>query len=233
MLIGCSKGGNIAIRLRNFRFRLHYYYMILRGGLPSLARQSLSSLATICLNHSAGPFGDAAIAAMGVVQRIAMFGASTMLGFGQGFQPVCGFNYGAGLYDRVKKGFWFCVRVSLAVMVGIAALGFAFAPQLIGLFRDDPKVIAYGALALRLQCITFPAQSWVVMSNMMQQSTNRTTSATFLSVARQGVFFIPLVLVLSHHLGMLGVQLAQPSADVLTLLCAIPIQIYVLKTMKK
>ena len=233
LLIGCSKGGNIAIRLRNFRFRLHYYYMILRGGLPSLARQSLSSLATICLNHSAGPFGDAAIAAMGVVQRIAMFGASTMLGFGQGFQPVCGFNYGAGLYDRVKKGFWFCVRVSLAVMVGIAALGFAFAPQLIGLFRDDPKVIAYGALALRLQCITFPAQSWVVMSNMMQQSTNRTTSATFLSVARQGVFFIPLVLVLSHHLGMLGVQLAQPSADVLTLLCAIPIQIYVLKTMKK
>lgn len=233
LLVGCSKGSNIRIRIRNFRLKWHYYYMIFRGGLPSLARQSLASLATISLNHAAGPFGDAAIAAMGVVQRITMFGASTMLGFGQGFQPVCGFNYGAGLYDRVKKGFWFCVRVSFVVLLVIGALGFAFAPQLIGLFRDDPQVIKYGALALRLQCITFPAQSWVVMSNMMQQSTNRTASATFLAVARQGVFFIPLVLILSAVLGMLGIQMAQPCADVLTLLCAIPIQIHILRTMKK
>ena len=113
LLTGCSKGSNIRIRLKNFRLKWEYYYMIFRGGLPSLARQCLQSLATITLNHAAGPFGDAAIAAMGVVQRIAMFGASAMLGFGQGFQPVCGFNYGAGLYDRVKKGFWFCVRCLL------------------------------------------------------------------------------------------------------------------------
>ena len=232
LLAGCSKGSNIRIRLKNFRLRGKYYYMIFRGGLPSLARQCLQSLATITLNHAAGPFGDAAIAAMGVVQRIAMFGASAMLGFGQGFQPVCGFNYGAGLYERVKKGFWFCVKVSSAVLVAVAALGFVFAPQLIGLFRDDPQVIEFGALALRLQCLTFPTHSWIVMSTMMQQSTNRTASATFLSVARQGMFFIPLMLILSAAFGSLGVQMTQACADALTLVFAVPIQLRVMKNMR-
>ena len=233
LLAGCSKGSNIRIRLKNFRLKWEYYYMIFRGGLPSLARQCLQSLATITLNHAAGPFGDAAIAAMGVVQRITMFGASAMLGFGQGFQPVCGFNYGAGLYERVKKGFWFCVRVSTAVLMVIAAAGFVFAPQLVGLFRDDPDVIAFGSMALRLQCLTFPTHGWIVMSTMMQQSTNQTASATFLSVARQGLFFIPFMLILSALLGELGVQMTQSCADALTLLCAVPIQLQVLKKMKK
>ena len=232
LLAGCGKGSNIRIRLKNFRLKWKYYYMIFRGGLPSLARQCLQSLATITLNHAAGAFGDEAIAAMGVVQRIAMFGASAMLGFGQGFQPVCGFNYGAGLYERVKKGFWFCVKVSSVVLLGVAALGFVFAPELISLFRDDPKVIEFGAMALRLQCLTFPTHSWIVMSTMMQQSTNRTASATFLSVARQGLFFIPLMLILSAAFGQLGVQMTQACADALTLLCAVPIQMQVLKKMK-
>ena len=233
LLIGCSKGGNIPIRIRNFRFKLHYYYMILRGGLPSLARQCLSSLATICLNHAARPFGDAVIAAMGVVQRISMFGASAMLGFGQGFQPVCGFNYGAKLYDRGKKGFWFSVKISTAVLLAVAAAGYVFAPQLIALFRNDPDVIACGTAALRFQCLSFPTHGWIVMSNMMEQSMNRTTAATFLSIARQGLFFIPLVLILSAALGVTGIQMTQACADVLTFLFAIPIHIHVLKTMEK
>ena len=233
LLIGCGKGSNIAIRLRNFRLHWHYYYMIFRGGLPSLARQCLSSIATICLNRAAGPYGDAAIAAMSVVQRIMMFGASTMLGFGQGFQPVCGFNYGAGLYDRVKRGFWFCVKTSSVVLTVIGALGFIFAPTLIGLFRDDPQVIAVGALALRLQCLTFPLHSWVVMSTMMLQSTNRTIPATFLSVARQGLFFTPAVLILSATIGLLGVQMSQACADLLTAVVSVPIQLAALKNLKK
>ncbi len=233
LLAGCSKGGNVPIRFRNIRLRWYYYCMIFKGGLPSLSRQCLSSLATICLNHAAQPYGDAAIAAMGVVQRITMFGASTMLGFGQGFQPVCGFNYGARLYDRVKRGFWFCVKVSTGFLVFIGLAGFLFAPQLIALFRDDPDVIACGAAALRFQCITFPVQAWVVMSNMMQQSMGRTVPATFLSIARQGIFFIPMVLILPLFLDITGIQIAQSAADVCTLLCAIPIQIYVLKTMDK
>ena len=233
LYLGCCKGSNIRIRLKNIRIRLYYFHMILRGGLPSLARQCLASLATICLNHAARPHGDAIIAAMGVVQRISMFGASTMLGFGQGFQPVCGFNYGAKLYDRVKKGFWFSVKVSTVVLIAISVAGFIFAPDLIRLFRDDPDVIACGTMALRFQCVSFATHGWIVMSNMMEQSMGRTLPATFLSVARQGLFFIPLVLTLSAALGVLGIQMTQMAADILTFLFAIPIHVHVLRTMEK
>ena len=231
LLAGCSKGSNIHIHIKNVKLKWFYFKMIIQGGLPSLARQSLASLATICLNHAAQPFGDAAIAAMGVVQRVTMFGASTMLGFGQGFQPVCGFNYGAKLYSRVKEGFWFCVKVSLIVLVLFSVLGYFFAPQLIALFRDDPDVIECGTNALRFQCITFFVQSFVVSSNMLQQSIGRTVPATFLAVARQGFFFIPLVWILSWSLGLTGIQMTQSAADLLTFLCAIPIQLHVLKSM--
>ena len=233
LLRQCTKGGNIAIHYRNFAPSWNYLRLITQGGLPSLGRQGLASLATICLNRAAGPYGDAAIAAMGVVQRITMFGGSAMIGFGQGFQPVCGFNYGAKLYERVLQGFWFCVKGSFGFLVAVSLLGYIFAPNLISLFRDDPEVIACGAAALRFQCITFPAQSWIVMSNMMEQSMGRTVSATFLAVARQGVFFIPSVLILTALLGITGIQMAQACADLLTLLCAIPIHLHVIKTMER
>lgn len=230
---GCSKGSNIRIHIRNVKVQWYYFRMIIRGGLPSLARQSLASVATICLNHAAQPYGDAAIAAMGVVQRITMFGFSTMLGFGQGFQPVCGFNYGAGLYSRVKAGFWFCVKISFVFLLGVGIAGYLFAPELIALFRDDPAVIEFGSRALRFQCITLWVQSWVVMSNMMMQSMGRTIPATFLSVARQGLFFVPFVLLLPRFFGALGIQAAQSCADALTFLCAIPIQLRVLQSLKE
>ena len=233
LLRGCSKGSNIHINFRNVKFQWHYYKMIIKGGLPSLARQSLASVATICLNHAAQPYGDAAIAAMGVVQRITMFGASTMLGFGQGFQPVCGFNYGAKLYSRVKEGFWFCVKVSFGFLVAVGIAGYIFAPNLISLFRDDPAVIEFGTRALRFQCMTIWIQSWVVMSNMMLQSIGRTVPATFLAVSRQGLFFIPFVLALPPLLGAVGIQAAQSSADVLTFLCAVPIQLSFLRSFKE
>ena len=234
LLVGCGKGGNIRISFRNVRLTWFYLGQIAKGGLPSLARQSLASLATICLNHTAGIYGgDALIAAMGVVQRIVMFGASAMLGFGQGFQPFCGFNYGAGLYSRVKKGFWFCVKGSFGILLVVATAAFCFAPQIVSLFRDDPEVIRCGAAALRFQCFSFPFQSWMVMSNMMEQVMGKTVPATFLSVARQGLFFIPAVLILSAIFGETGVQISQMVADLLTVLCAIPIHFYVLRHMPK
>ncbi len=233
LLLGCTRGGNIKIRFRNFRFSGYYYKMILKGGLPSLARQCLASLATITLNHASRGYGDAVIAAMGVVQRITMFGASAMLGFGQGFQPVCGFNFGAGLYDRVRRGFRFSVKISTLILTVMGTLGFVFAPQLIALFRDDPEVIACGTWALRFQCVTFPLQGWIVSSNMLQQSIGRTVPATFLAVARQGLFFIPSVLLLPMLFKLTGIQLAQSVSDTMTFLTALPIQLYVLKTLEK
>ena len=233
LLIGCTKGGNLHIHISRVQLKWPYYAMIIRGGLPSLARQGLASVATICLNQAARSYGDAAIAAMSVVQRIMMFGASAMIGFGQGFQPVCGFNYGAKLYHRVKEGFWFCVRTSTVFLLAVGTLGFIFAPQLVALFRDDPQVIAYGATALRFQCVTFCFQGWVVMSNMMLQTIGRTVPATFLAMARQGIFFIPLVWILSAALGLLGIQMTQMVADILTLICSIPIQLKVLRELSQ
>ena len=229
LLAGCSRGGNLRIHFSNVQTAPAYDGQIIRGGLPSLARQGLASVATICLNRSAGPYGDAAIAAMGVVQRIAMFGGSAMIGFGQGFQPVCGFNYGAKLYRRVREGFTFCVKVSTVFLLAVGALGFAFAPRLIAVFRDDPDVVRIGAAALRYQCLTICLTSWIVMSNMMLQTIGRTASATFLAMARQGVFFVPLVYLLSGRLGLLGVEVTQSAADVLTFLCAVPIQMRALR----
>ena len=231
LYIGCKKGSNIQVRFRNICLKWYYFKMIIQGGLPSLARQCLASFAAIFLNRAAGGYNDAAVAAMSIVQRIMMFGASTVIGFGQGFQPVCGFNFGAGLYQRVKQGFWFCIKVSLGFLTVASAIMFIFAPTMISWFQDDPEVIRCGALALRFQCISFPAQSWIVMSNMMEQSIGRTASATFLSAARQGVFLIPAILLLNHLLGLTGVQMAQAVADLLTLACALPIHLCVLKTM--
>ena len=232
LYIGVSRGNNIHIRISRVRLKYVYFKNILQGGLPSLARQSLASIATISLNHAAGMLNDdAVIAAMGVVQRIMMFGASAMIGFGQGFQPVCGFNFGAKLYHRVKEGFWFCVKSSLGFLFGVSALMFIFAPHLIALFRDDPAVIQIGTAALRFQCISFPAQSWIVMSNMMEQSIGRTVPATFLATARQGIFFIPTVWILFATCGLVGIEMAQAVSDLLTLLCAIPIHIHVMRTL--
>ncbi len=231
LVIGCSRGGNLHIHISQVQRKWSYYEMIVKGGLPSLARQGLASVATICLNRAIRPYGDAAIAAMGVVQRITMFGGSAMIGFGQGFQPVCGFNYGAKLYQRVKDGFWFCVKSSTVFLLVVSALGFIFAPRLIALFRDDPEVIACGAAALRFQCVTFFTTGWTVMSNMMLQTIGKTGSATFMAMARQGIFFIPLIYLLSHCFGLVGVQITQSVADCLAVLCAIPLSIKALKEM--
>ena len=233
LLAGCAKGSNIHIKPKFFRINWFYIKQIIRGGLPSLARQSLASVATICLNHAARPYGDVVIAAMGVVQRIAQFGASAMIGFGQGFQPFCGFNYGAGLYSRVKKGFWFCVKGSFFFLIGISIAAYIFAPQLVALFRDDPDVIACATAALRFQCFSFPVQSWIVMSNMFQQVTGKTASATFLAMARQGIFYIPAVWLLSTLWGESGIQMTQMVSDLLTVACAIPLQLYILRRLPK
>ena len=233
LLVGCTRGGNLHIRISNVRLQKRFFREILRGGLPSLARQGLSSVAAICLNHAAQPYGDAAIAAMSVVSRIMNFASSALIGFGQGFQPVCGFNYGAQLYGRVRRAFWFCVKVSTVCLVVIAVAGACFSPQLIEVFRDDPVVVEYGARALRLQWLSFPTVGFVTMSNMMLQTIGRTRPATVLAMGRQGLFFLPFILVLPGFLGMLGVQMAQPLADLLTFVIAVPIQLHVLRQMAR
>lgn len=229
-----TKGGNIKIRFCNFKPNLYYAKEICRGGFPSLCRQGLASVSGILLNHGAGLYGDAAIAGMSIVSRVSMFANSALIGFGQGFQPVCGFNYGAKLYHRVREGFWFCVKYSLIFLTGVSVLAAVFAPQVIALFRkDDAEVIAVGTAALRMQCLTFPLMSWNVIANMMMQSIGKALKASILAAARQGLFFIPLILILPGLLGLTGVEICQTLSDICSFVLAVPLCVSVLNEMKR
>ena len=206
---------------------------ILKTGMPALLRQGLSSIATICLNVSAVAYGDPAVAAMTIVTKIFMLIFSAALGIGQGYQPVVGYNYGAKLYGRVKSAFRFTALLSVGVMTAAAAVTFAFAPDIIRLFlEDDPRVVEIGALALRIQCCAMPTVPFVVVNNMTFQSVGKSAAASFLSAARQGIFFLLFITVLPRAFGLLGVQSAQAAADVCTFLCAVPLCVLFFRRLK-
>lgn len=203
------------------------YLTILRVGAPTLFRQGFASLSTALLNVAAAGFGDAAVAAMSIANRIYLFVRSILVGIGQGFQPVAGYNYGAGIPRRVREAFRFTTLLGTAVAC-LAAVGIAaFAPQLLALFRrDDPEVIRTGARALRMLCVVLPLLGYSTYVNQMLQCLGRSGSAAFLASCRQGVFYVPLILILPRVLGLLGVQLCQPIADTLTFLVSIPFHLW-------
>lgn len=236
LCIGSSKGGNIRISFKNFHPQFSLLWEMGRGGFPSLCRQGLASVSGMLLNHAAGTYGgiygDAAIAAMSIVTRVSMFANSALIGFGQGFQPVCGMNFGAKKYARVREGFGFCVKYSFLFLTIVSALGFIFAQPIVSVFRSDVDVIRIGTLALRLHCLTFPLMAWIVMCNMMLQSMGRAGKASLISAARQGVFFIPFLLILTRLFGLFGVQVCQPVADLCAFALAVPLGINELKQMK-
>lgn len=223
LLASTGRGGTLKLYPRCFHPGGGLLKDIVLGGLPSMYRQGLASVATILLNWAAKPFGDAAIAAMTIVSKVAMFSGSAMIGFGQGFQPVCGFNYGARLYSRVREAFRFCVKVGTLALVGIAAAGFLTAPWIVTAFQHDPEVIRMGTFALRCALVTMPSMAYVVCNNMMLQTVGENARASVLSMARQGIFFLPAILLLPRWFGFNGVALAQPAADVCSLLLAFPL----------
>ena len=210
LLIGSMHGENIHLKLSNVRMNRYYLGEIVNSGLPALFRQGLAAVSTLLLNQMAGMMGgDAAIAGMSVVTRVLMLLSSAMIGFGQGYQPVCGFNYGAGLYARVKEGFYFCVKYGTIFLTAMSALCLAFAPQIVGFFRDDPAVIAVGTVALRAQAVTLPLMATIVLANMMLQSMGKGLKASITSSSRNGIFFIPLILILPRFFGLFGVEITQ------------------------
>ncbi len=234
LLFNTGRGGTLPIRLRRFHPGDRTLLTIFRNGLPSMYRQGLASMASVLLNWAAKPFGDAAIAAMTIVSKVSMFAGSAMIGFGQGFQPVCGFNYGAKRYDRVREGFRFCVKVGSAVLAVIAVAGIAAAPWVVEAFqKNDAEVVALGVMALRCHLATMPTMAYVVINNMMLQTVGETGRASLLSMARQGIFFIPAILILPRLWDFWGVALAQPVADVLALLLAIPLSTGFLRKLRR
>ena len=233
LLIGTNVWGTLPIKLKDFSPSLQKYKAIVVGGLPSLCRQSISSFSTAFLNVASAPFGDAAIAAMSIVNRVAMFANSAIIGFGQGFQPVCGFNYGAKKYERVIKAFYFCVKISTFVLLMLSVFIFINSAQIVHMFNDkDEALLEVAYRALHYQALSLPLWGFITLSSMMLQTTRKTIRASILAVAKQGIFFIPIMYVFPKIFGLTGIEIAQPFSDLLTFLLSIPLGLSIIREMK-
>ena len=195
---------------------------ILLGGAPSFGRQGLNSIGGMLLNLAARGYGDAAVAGMSIVSRIFMFISSVAIGVGQGLQPVASFNYGARKYRRVRQAAIFTIEAAFCMLVVLVGLCWVNGDALIRLFRDDPAVTAVALPAFHYQCLAMLLHPIIVVANMTFQSVGASGRATFLACCRQGVFFIPLILILPRTHGLFGVEICQPIADVLTFLVSLP-----------
>ena len=195
---------------------------ILMTGMPSFGRQGLNSIGGMLLNIAARGYGDAAVAGMSIVSRIFMFIISVAIGVGQGLQPVASFNYGARKYRRVRQAAIFTIEAAFCMLVVLVGLCWVNGDALIRLFRDDPAVTAVALPAFHYQCLAMLLHPIIVVANMTFQSVGASGRATFLACCRQGVFFIPLILILPRTHGLFGVEICQPIADVLTFLVSLP-----------
>jgi putative MATE family efflux protein len=204
------------------------YGTIARVGFPALIRQGLASVSQGLLNNLTKPFGDAAIAAMSVVNRFCAFVMCVGLGIGQGFQPVASFNYQAKKYRRVKEGLVITMAIGFVMVSMLAVPGFIFADKIVYLFQKSPKVIEIGTYALRWATVGVMFLPLSVPVNMLYQSIRKAALSSVLSLMRSGLTFIPTLIITTHFLALTGVQISQSIADILTGLISIPFSLYFL-----
>jgi putative MATE family efflux protein len=234
LYLGTRRGDALRIHFKRFAPTLDNFRGILRGGIPALFRQGIASVSIILLNTVAGSMGDNVVAAISIVFRITMFVYTVVIGLGQGFQPICGFNYGFRRYDRVREAYWFSVKISFFMLLAGGAAAFIFAPQLVDLFlKGNPEVTKIGSLALKFQSLTYPTFSILMMNSMMLQTIGHTRDATLTAISRQGLFLLPAILLLPHFFGLLGLQLAQPVADFSAMFLSIPLGLHALKGFRR
>ncbi len=217
------------ISITSMSRRLATYAMICKVGFPALVRQGLTSFSNGLLNNLTRPYGDAAIAAMSVVNRFSAFVMCVGLGVGQGYQPVASFNYQAKKLERVKKGLLITMAINFAFIACLAIPGFFFAEQIVYAFQDSPAVIEIGVFALRCACVGTLFLPLSVPVNMLYQSTRQVKASTILSMMRSGLMFIPTLIITTGLWGLTGIQISQPLADILTGLASIPFVVSFLK----
>lgn len=221
------------LSIRNVRIVKDILYQVVSVGSSSMFRSGLAVVSAIILNNIAGDISDSVLAGVGVCTKIMMFPFGVILGFGTGFQPVAGFNWGAKRYDRVRESFRFASKTAIAVGLAMGVVLAVGADGVIALFAEaDPEMEAVGALCIRLQCLAMPIHSWVAVVNMFCAGLGDARGALILSSARQGTCFIPIVYPLAWLFGTVGVASVQAVADVLTLVLAIPIVRKVLRRVK-
>lgn len=225
-----SKMAQGKIRFSYVSRKIETYLTICRVGFPALIRQGLSSISSGLLNNLTRPYGDAAIAAMSVVNRFTAFVMCVGLGVGQGFQPVAAFNYQAKKYSRVKKGLLVTMGVGLCMICCLAIPGFIFAEQVVYMFQKSERVVEIGTFALRCSCVGVTFLALSVPINMLYQSTRQAALSSFLSMLRNGLTLIPLLLITTRFWGLTGIQISQPLADMATGLLSIP---FIISFMKK
>ena len=223
------KMGESKIQLSSLSRSKRVYATICKVGFPGLVRQGLTSFSGGLLNNITRPFGDAAIAAMSVANRFSMFVMCVGLGIGQGYQPVAAFNYQAKKYDRVKRGLLATMAIGFCMVACLAIPSIIFAEQIVYAFQKSEAVIEVGVLALRCACIGTMFMPLSIPVNMLYQSTRQVKISTFLSMLRSGLTFIPTLLITTHFWGLLGVQISQPLADVMTGLIGLPFVVHFLR----
>ena len=215
------RNGNLAVDLKKAKWNKERVYHILAGGMPNFSRQSITSIALILLNAAAAKYGEGLIAALTISSRIAALAYMIMIGWGQGFQPICAMNYGARQHDRVKKAFQLTVAVGTVFLMLSAVMLYIFSEPLIKTMAKDKEVILISVRILRMQCITMPLLGYFAVSSMFLQNIGQYFWASVLSVSRQGLFYIPLLYLLSNLLGQFGIYLLQPAADALSFVLAV------------
>lgn len=233
LIWGTKRPSSVHIEFRNFRPTFRAYYEIFMGGLPSLCRQVFNCTSVICLNYAAARWARpdqvaSTVAAFAVVSRTMMFAFSFVLGVNQGFQPVAGFNYGAKKYSRVRNSYFFTASLSTLILLLICVVGYVFAPQVISVYRtEDPMMLEMGIKVLRYQCLTFTLVGFPTTTNMLFQVIRMPIRSTLISMGRQGLFFIPALIILPRYYGLEGLMMTQPVADLATALFSIPFAIWI------
>ncbi len=221
------------ISIRYFSFKPRVLWNIVSTGVPSFARQSLNSLSTMVLNINAAPYGDACIAAMSIVSKCSMLIFSVGVGIGQGFQPVASFNYGAKKYKRVRESIFFTLKFGTAVVGTLAAVVFIFAPQVITIFRSEDEIVEIGKYALRFLCASMIFLPTIMMANMTFQSIGKSGKAFFLACCQNGLFYIPLIIILNKFMQLRGLEIAQPVAYILAAIISFPMLMTFTKQLKE
>lgn len=225
VLGGCFWHGRLKLngkkQSKNF-FKIKDYGSIIKNGLPSLCRQGFASVAAVLLNRQAVGYGDAAVAAMSVDGRLFMVFFSLFIGYGQGFQPVAGYQFGAENKKKLKQAFIFTLWSSIIAAAGIGLAGFLFAPMTMSFFLKEDMAARIGIFTFRSQCLILSLIPIGILSNMLFQGIGQQGKAAFLSACRQGIVFLPLIFLLPEWIGLAGVEIAQALSDGLTAIISIP-----------
>ena len=216
--------GRTIVKLKpgNISLSPETYGRILSTGFPTICRQGLASISTTLLNRAAGVYGDVAVAGISLANKVYLLVRNVVLGVGQGMQPIAGYNFGAGNKKRTKRVFRDSVILGTVICVVSSVFIGLFSETVIGWFRDDPDVVSIGGTALKFAAAVMPLMAYSTFVNQMYQCLGFRSQATFLAACRQGVFFIPLALILPKILAVSGVEMLQPASDFCTFLISVP-----------